>query len=1053
NVTDTFLRTRKPGEDTTALEQLSIWGPNEVYGKSILDGVFGFASAAIPELGAAVTKISLIGGRAIDRLTHTAEEADKRAAESFTAALNRAFQSMIYSPSQESQNEGWFDSLGGFSYKLGQGIGMLMPQKAVGSLGVNFIKMTAEDIAKSLGKEALEAGSKMGDDILKFAEQKGMTSIGKVGNEFIFQRGSVGMATTAASVIGSVQALNDVYNTAIKNGISSDDATLLTVTASPFIYATEKFISAPWIVGALGKDGRSMFAKNVEEAIGKDIAKGINRTSTDAGRLSLIKEALNKSWKAAKKGAGAISDVPFIRGSVREGTQETLEESLYVSMENLYDKFFADEGSTPGHGQYGTKMFSEATMKRLGDNFIGGALVGGIFDSFTGNTRMNASKDYIQQQLINGKEADLIKHFKWAYGNGMFGYGHKEWKNETMYRGADAGGPVVQEDSLKDYGFAKGFQLKTLNDLNAYNFARNIQMQKAFLESTGITNPEFLRKYINNSDIVKHALDDVNAINTAKTKLQAKQTELQAATEAGEETKVETIQGEVTALEQDLAKAKASFDYHTKPINGINGKSQIYYDKLVSSFARRYNEETNTVDPTMAPELVKEKFKAFVALQEERKIRKEAIDKNNKFLGDLKNEVDTTWTFDPENPEESVNDLRQKLSSVNERLSQNGFLPGDLGYVSPEKLRDITKQLKSARFKAHGMEDDIVDYDTLDSIPAIKGNERITASIRDVVSSLDQILSPTATHTINSHKETYDNVKDSEVIQQQLLGNIPEVINQKLANKELLSGQSEVDDINSMNDKLNQTQQLLNFEKALKNVDANNDEILNVYHEDTGDVKKGEIGNDIPDNTLESIEKTISGLKGKLNTLKFAVDQNKKMQSAREVSRRIGTVRHKFHMLTKLKEIFPEKMSKIDMTSLEENANVINSFGYTDNNHLISIEKIVNQVESEIFKLLGNDESVKKEFLDWLNNEMATMWPGLKAGDSNYTSPYENSFLTQDEFMNLSMEKIIDSITTGFHPYAKTENGDPKPLEEKNYERKALVSLYIKTFTNYVNTI
>ena len=331
-----FLRHEKPGEYAVGLEQLSVWGPQELYGKSILESIPGFLSGMTVEMGSALATVAGAADYGLHRLYGDSKKEASEYARTFSHVANM-LNSMAYKPSVESQNEGWFESWGGTAYKIGQGIGMLMPQKFVAKAMLGTVKMGTKELAKEAGKELSEMTPELLNATAKeYAARTGKALIGKEGANFIFRKGSPGMAMGMAAGVGSVQALSDVYSSAIENGIDKDDATLLTVTASPFIYATERFIGAKWVSGLLGEGGYANFKKAVDASIKSKLAEGVNMSS-DKGRIEMLKGIFSDVGKKVGPFLELIKDAPITRGMVREGTQEAMEESLYMTMEATYD--------------------------------------------------------------------------------------------------------------------------------------------------------------------------------------------------------------------------------------------------------------------------------------------------------------------------------------------------------------------------------------------------------------------------------------------------------------------------------------------------------------------------------------------------------------------------------------------------------------------------------------------------------------------------------------------------------------------------------------------
>lgn len=453
-------------------------------------------------------------------------------------ALVYSMDALSYKAGESLDSQGLTDTWGSFFYHMGSLFGMLVPQRGVA----------------------------------KFA------------NQFTNKKSVI---RAAAVGLGTNQAVTDFYKSSLQAGLSEDDSFLLSLVAAPAVATTEWFLQSEWITTGLGTSERKLFFDDMSNSIKNVLSKGVD-PSTDAGRLTIAKKVLQYPGIVAK----AMQKVPivkhFAKGAFTEGSQETLEESWYITVEKAFDEFLADDDAEYGEGAF--RMTGQQNFKRLKDSFIGGAVAGGFMDMFIGRAPDQAKA--LKEKLIIDYGFDKV--LKWSVN------AHKKGQFGAKTLGPDAqalldsqlGTRTVKDTNGQEHTVSSSYQtrpgqipglkydaennvsiIENLNDLNFANFYGDISIINEVVTKLGIKDPMKVKAVMGMTEKDPNGNDLMYAALNVGYTIVAKQKELE---KARAENKPKE---QIDKIQEELNAAQFEFDDIIKP--EADGYSRRYKDLLV----------------------------------------------------------------------------------------------------------------------------------------------------------------------------------------------------------------------------------------------------------------------------------------------------------------------------------------------------------------------------------------------------------------------------------------------------------------------------------------
>jgi hypothetical protein len=536
---NSYIRKVKSIDDLDGKEILSMWGPQKLYDSDWYDFLAGFMTEAIPKLvRSPFTLIKSIKdfGQGVYAGITTDTEAEKQAklqeyrTEGISAgidkflntAINR-FTAMTYSPSVKLQSEGWFGSADGFTYQLSTGLGQLAGQIAAtmalggtnafasltGRFGANAIRSTAQTAAKNeFAAIAKSAFKKMGGAAQRY------------------------------TMVGTAVALDDVYRTARVTGLRREDAGIITAMSAPFVYTTERLISAGYFGKMFEGDdelvrrGFRQIMKNAYENVMKSGVKVGSKEFVNATQQEVKKGLLGGLKKFAKDNSGKFTGSAFadagrkmfeigVQAPLREGIQEGLEETGYIGVEHVWDHYLGKWMNDDA--RYGTEFYSAKSAERVEENFIAGFMIGmagaGIGHVSKSTIRrinrnkpgvVDAKNNALEAAILNGQKEEIIERGKKLWKKGLMNSPDKNTAGDLIELGTEGSqqaGMTVDHNRYEKYGMKEGYKLTTLNDLAYYNFLETLESKET--ELFGIYNE--IRNRVENMDAFNEMMNTPGA--------------------------------------------------------------------------------------------------------------------------------------------------------------------------------------------------------------------------------------------------------------------------------------------------------------------------------------------------------------------------------------------------------------------------------------------------------------------------------------------------------------------------------------------------------------
>ena len=707
------------------LEKAAIWGDRKLYGDGILNGVAGLLSTMTMDLTQSIAQIgkilndgvgyAVIGDDYKD-IKHLLPDIPNIGIS--MGAMNRFYDLIIdrtetfkWNPSEELTQSTFFGSgISGFTYQVGVGFGYIMPQRMGASLLSTGLKITSK-------------------------------------------RALWGMAT----FIGTSQAINGGYRAAREAGLSEKDATMWSIAAMPAVALTEWGLNRKWITVGLGTDELTAVTKRLQKSL-VDLKKAGIDASTEKGRALSIKKTFN-ALLGDESFLKAIGKGRVIGPSLREGTQEGLEESIYALLETAYDSRLVDRflgvdldgpSGIPGEGSFGTDIRSDEFRERLKENFIGGLVIGGMMDAGMLGQKERYRESVFEDMILRGDTQKLLGFVDKSYGSGKLGPMHQDISGNVIFSDDD-GNPVgktevVENDVVfegKTY-FEKGDELKTLNDLNYYNTVLGIIGQHEVAESAGLLSPEILMTYSGQEELLKDGLDifkqsqeiteQINSLEKSKEVEGAKVAEIDAKINALIDQRdgvLETVKDK-DGNEKRVLKSrglKQEWDYLMKPVEAVyetitdeNGKekrilksggskySQAYIDNVKNALFNgyRYNKKKGKYEAenTMPTRIGKDKTIALdgiignlMSLREKDKTkRQEQIKREIENVGKVAEAIGSI-----EKKGLATSEINKVLSILNQFETEG---------ISEETIVAITEQVQelAAKFSA-SVKEQVEEFD------------------------------------------------------------------------------------------------------------------------------------------------------------------------------------------------------------------------------------------------------------------------------------------------------------------------------------------------------
>lgn len=687
------------------LEKASIWGDQKLYGKSVLDPLLGFASAATVDFAQGAAQLGSLfteAGMAVSGMTD--EEIQRKKAEGgilgFFDTIIEGTEGMKYRPSAEMESSKFLGSgFAGFMYQTGVGLGYIMPQRAIPSLMV-------------------KGGIHMSKALLR----------------------------TVASGIGTSQALNGFYRSAREAGLGETDAAYLSLFAMPAVASTEWALNSKWLTRGLGDNDQAIVTKYLKAEIDNAKLAGSNVSAPEV-QASILKKTFKKIFSDEQMWTEGVSQVGYAgtrlaTAATREGTQEATEEIWYATLENMYDKgFFHDMGITSGEqntigdGLFGTdKVFSEEQLSRYWDNFVGGFVVGGIMDAMALGQKDKYRENIFYEMVANRKTDRLLNFIENSFKENKMGSPQRDIAGNLITVNAEGAENAqtfeVPEDVVYDGKtyLQKGQVLKTTNDIAYYqSLQKALQIEELF-NASGLNNPVLLREFIGQENLITDALKQFNSAQEITMKIEELET---AKTQEG--ANVEELDAQIRELEAKRNEHTKEFEYLVRPVEG-SLKSEAYINNVKVGIANGYNWNKNKSEFEKYPqrfapitkETVAEIEQGLVALSEVRN-----NERNNPTL--TQNEIKAYEQFEQGmrgflegGTDNSLDDILATLKSISSHHQSMGIGRDALDGISKNIIslaQDFSNQVKEL-YEGQGLTFDEQNPDALGQLDAINQERR-----------------------------------------------------------------------------------------------------------------------------------------------------------------------------------------------------------------------------------------------------------------------------------------------------------------------------------------
>ena len=500
---------KSDGDDLYKYKQASVWGDQEKYGAGLMDGIFGFASAATVETLQTFGTLSVIGN---DLTTWVAGKPSNTDFKKTMLGLVNMSERLKYKPSQEVEAASVFDFGIGTYYNFGKGLGYLLPQRWGASI-------------TSVGMKGLAS--------LELANPSILKAIGKFAANPVTHNKVIG---AAAMTIGAIQPSNDLYRQARQNGIDTRDAAGLALLATIPVFMTEKLMSVDWMTRGLTMGKQKVWTKSVAEAFDETKAADMIKTlKTESGKIKFLNTVFEKMGKLSAKAKLGSKDLGVVKnvavGMGKETAQEASEEYITALGQMLYDHTVASDKQA-GQGAFGM-THSQAVDNALVGGFMGG-LLGGITSAFIkGGEDMN---EHRQEQFLQiysnaskgGKEA-IDNSYKKIREKIIADYAAGKFKNP----GLNTKGQVDDIDA-PDNGFQAEIELpglennfvKTEADLSYFSVMMQNEEAYKLTRESGINDPEIVNLLGGSDEFMLQTMKNTKSQKEVSSKLSEIDTQL-----------------------------------------------------------------------------------------------------------------------------------------------------------------------------------------------------------------------------------------------------------------------------------------------------------------------------------------------------------------------------------------------------------------------------------------------------------------------------------------------------------------------------------------------
>jgi len=305
------------------------------------------------------------------------------------------------------------------------------------------------------------------------------------------------VANKAALGIGSAAMMDAFSREAKQLGISDFDAAALSIPIGAITWATEAVLGPKAVFDFYRKyagqeTASKILRKEVQDelvALGLTEAKQLPKGAI--GRIAQRANSLVFSKIKSLKDNGVIGT--GIQSAIEEGTEELVEGRLHNIVRSAYDqvKIYTgspefDERGKKSPGLFGVDFTPEGIMAGAGDDFVIGALAGGIGgaaahaggrlyqnrNGILNDTRTNDVTNLMSSYVSQGKEKELRDIINKMSDKGRLGFRHTD--------GVDI---LVNND-----------ERKSINDVNRDALLQQLDLVKEVYDKSGINNPLFIKE-------------------------------------------------------------------------------------------------------------------------------------------------------------------------------------------------------------------------------------------------------------------------------------------------------------------------------------------------------------------------------------------------------------------------------------------------------------------------------------------------------------------------------------------------------------------------------
>lgn len=1039
------------------LEKASIFGDQKLYSRFFLNPLIGLADVATIGLVQDATSMgnvfkdavfyTALGEERWDELKESplktkGEKLNPLArwnalASNYNNTIIEGTEASRFQPSQAQASDKFFgDGIGGFAYNLGVGLGYIIPQR-----------FAATALVKGAG---------------------------------VVSKGALRFASMS---IGSTQATAGFYQSARQAGLTAKDAAYMSMLALPAVASTEWALNSKWLTVGLGVNEQKLVTNRLKSSMEYVSKLGLD-PKTPKGMAMTLKKAFKDLGKD-QSFVDVLTGKRIVGPAIMEGTQESLEEVWYSILETAWDRgWFKDlESSNYGEGSFGGSgkfrdLFSEEQLSRYWDNWVGGAIVGGIMDAGMLGHKDRHRENIFEEMIVRGETSNLLNFVDNAFKSGKLGVPHRDTNNEVFTvdeQGNSQGNKFTVPEDVSFQGdvlFKKGQELSTMNEMSYYQTVMDVLSKHEVVTASGLNNPETLKRFTGQEALLVGAFrvwKEMDAAQTEKKRLEASLSE-EGANKGEIEAKINDLTATIEGVVDENGKVlrqglRHEFDFLTKPVEGsnrsaayiLNVKHGVANGLLWNKASEAYESGARKFDEFSKDEVYQydDLIKNLKEIREKEKVSKEYFEEEQATFGQLETMLGDMLAgkdFD-------IGDIFKKLSDAKSILTSRGIDSRLLDNVSKnivESAQKYTAQVNSA-FAEHSLEyneagEDVglaIDFANMErpesekiSVdPNVRNSLSAMSNVDKVLNDLSNWFGDDQTR-VTREEGVLTPGQDKSIIEQILwLGKDGKLLlyADKLIdiydNQENLSAEDVQAQIPMLQSVLDKAGRVLDYSESINEAKGRDNEQGIFEHEPATEVNNNDVtpGRDIPQPYIADLRAKNKSLTQALERIIKRVDYDAKSIAKNEKKRNYASNLQKAYMLSRMWEYNANEFEEIaaqlgEVRTMSEN---LGKKGWDTEQTLIDeLAKKIRDVESWIYSKANKDSKFQKKMM-------------------------ENIFLDNPFFARLEYYSVADNQLAFYYKRnGALANVNDSPFEEMYQEGAAIFAdVLFMRMNNYINSI